>query len=74
MSASGRAVISVLAASVLGFAFYEIGGNVAYLVRGTTHLPTYDPILVTTAILTLPFTAACALAVSALLRRAFRWR
>jgi len=66
-----RAVIAVTAASMLGFAFYEIGGNLAYAVRSTTVLPRYDPILVVTAILTLPFTAAVALAVDALLKRAF---
>jgi cation transporter-like permease len=69
-----QATISVLTASMLGFAFYEIGGNIAYLVRGTTHLRSGDPIVMTTAFLTLPFTAACALAIAALLRRAFRSR
>ena len=66
-----RAVIAVTAASMMGLAFYEIGGNLAYVVRGTTVLPRYDRILVVTAILTLPFTAAVALAVNALLKRAF---
>lgn len=66
-----RAVIAVTAASMMGLAFYEIGGNLAYVVRGATVLPRYDPIMVVTAVLTLPFTAAVALAVDALLRRAF---
>ncbi len=66
-----RTVIAVTAASMLGFAFYEIGGNLAYAVRSTTVLPRYDPILVVTAVLTLPFTAAVALAVNALFKRAF---
>lgn len=69
-----QAAVSVCTASMLGFAFYEIGGNIAYIVRGTTHLASYDPIVITTAFLTLPFTAICALITAALLRRAFRSR
>jgi hypothetical protein len=64
-------VIAVTVASMLGFAFYEIGGNLAYAIRGTTHLLGSDPLMVASAGLTLPFTAAAALATDALLRRAF---
>jgi hypothetical protein len=66
-----RAAIAVIVASMIGFAFYMLGGNLAYVVRGTTVLPRYDRILVVTAVLTLPFTAAVALAVNGLLKKAF---
>jgi hypothetical protein len=70
MKTCWRAAIAVTVASMMGFAFYVIGGNLAYAVRGTNVLPRYDRILVVTAILTLPFTAAVALAVDALLKKA----
>lgn len=66
-----RSAISVVTGSVAGFAFYVIAGNVVYAIHGTSRLPTYDPLLVTTSILTLPVTAAAALAMHALMRKAF---
>ena len=67
-------LISVMAGSVAGFAFYQIGGNLVYMIRGTSRLATYDPLLVTSCILSLPATAAATLAMNYVLRRAFRPR
>ena len=66
-----RAAIAVTVASMMGFAFYVIGGNLAYAIRGTAHLRGSDPLMIVNAGLTLPFTAAAALAFDALLKRAF---
>jgi hypothetical protein len=66
-----RSAISVAVGSVAGLAFYMIGGNVVYAIHGTSRLPTYDPLLVTSCILTFPVTAAATLAMHALIRRAY---
>ena len=69
-----RVLISVMAGSVAGFACYQIGGNLVYVIRGSARLATYDPLLVTSDLLALPATAAAALTVDYVLKRAFRSR
>ena len=66
-----RLLISLMAGSVAGFACYQIGGNLVYMIRGTSRLAMYDPLLITSNFLALPATAATVLVVDYVLKRAF---
>ncbi len=74
MKRSWRGIISIIMGSMVGFAFYQIAGNLACAVRDVIHLPMDNPLLWTAAILTLPVTAVVTLATNHVLRRAFRSR